>query len=105
MACIVTEGNLELVEQGPNIVIHQPDDILNSMEGWSEDHHLSGLTDQSRNSTTSLEEAEEQMLHFIQQHTPPGCCPLAGNSIHRDKKFLKKYMPNFWGTFTFISWT
>ena len=48
-----------------------------------------------KNSTVELKEAEEVMLKFIQTHTEHGKCPLAGNSIHTDKKFLEKYMPRF----------
>lgn len=40
-------------------------------------------------------EAEELMLRFVQAHTPKGKCPLAGNSVHADKKFLDKYMKQF----------
>lgn len=55
----------------------------------------SGLTEKSRRSTLSLQAAEMQMLAFVRQHTPPGKCPLGGNSISEDKRFLHKYMPQF----------
>lgn len=48
-----------------------------------------------RSSKIELKEAEDIMLQFVQQHTEAGKCPLAGNSIHTDKKFLEKYMPRF----------
>ncbi|CAB1316734.1 unnamed protein product [Coregonus sp. 'balchen'] len=48
-----------------------------------------------RDSKISLQQAEYEFLSFIRQHTPPGHCPLAGNSVHADKKFLDKYMPQF----------
>jgi oligoribonuclease len=47
-----------------------------------------------KTSKISLEEAENQTLDFIKQHTPQGKCPLAGNSIHSDRIFLNKYMKN-----------
>lgn len=46
-------------------------------------------------STISLAQAEKMMVKFVQEHTPKGKCPLAGNSVHCDKEFLKKYMRNF----------
>ena len=53
----------------------------------------SGLTEASRCSRVGLGEAEEQMLEFVKQNVPAGRCPLAGNTIHMDKRFLDKYMP------------
>ncbi|XP_076350231.1 oligoribonuclease, mitochondrial isoform X2 [Tachypleus tridentatus] len=80
--------------EGPNLIVHQPDGILDGMNRWCQDHHgKSGLTEASRNSTLSLQAAEMALLSFVRQHTPPGKCPLAGNSVHEDKKFLDKYMP------------
>ena len=55
----------------------------------------SGLTAACRASSTSLSDAEKQMLSFIQEHTPEGQCPLAGNTVHMDLRFLAKYMPRF----------
>ena len=55
----------------------------------------SGLTQAVRDSKVSLEEAERQVLEFVSAHTPMGKCPLAGNSVHEDKRFLTKYMPQF----------
>ncbi|CAH2319416.1 oligoribonuclease, mitochondrial [Pelobates cultripes] len=55
----------------------------------------SGLTQAVRESHITLQQAEYEFLSFIREHTPPGLCPLAGNSVHADKKFLDKYMPQF----------
>ncbi|ESO03265.1 hypothetical protein HELRODRAFT_173544 [Helobdella robusta] len=96
IACLITDDQLNIVAEGPNIVIHQPDEILNSMNNWCLKHHSeSGLMEQVRNSRISVKQAEMELLSFVRQHTPPGMCPLAGNSIHVDKKFLEKYMPQF----------
>uniref|UniRef100_A0A3Q2W9B6 RNA exonuclease 2 n=1 Tax=Haplochromis burtoni TaxID=8153 RepID=A0A3Q2W9B6_HAPBU len=56
---------------------------------------VSGLTQAVRDSKITLEQAEYEFLSFVRQHTPPGQCPLAGNSVHADKRFLDKYMPQF----------
>lgn len=55
----------------------------------------SGLTKAVKESTITLQQAEYEFLSFVRQQTPPGLCPLAGNSVHADKKFLDKYMPQF----------
>lgn len=98
MAVIVTDGQLEIVAKGPNIVIHQPDSVLESMGDWCTQHHAqSGLTQAVKDSSISLKECERQMLEFIKTYVPEGKCPLAGNSIGQDQRFLVKYMPDFMG--------
>ncbi|NWH40884.1 ORN protein, partial [Chloropsis hardwickii] len=82
--------------QGPNLIINQPDELLDSMSEWCKEHHgKSGLTKAVKESKISLQQAEYEFLSFVRQQTPPGLCPLAGNSVHADKKFLDKYMPQF----------
>ncbi|XP_017563196.2 small fragment nuclease [Pygocentrus nattereri] len=96
MACIITDSDLNLLAEGPNLIINQPNELLDSMSDWCKEHHgKSGLTQAVRDSKISLQQAEYEFLSFIRQHTPPGQCPLAGNSVHADKKFLDKYMPQF----------
>ena len=55
----------------------------------------SGLTQKSRDSQTSVTDAESELLQFVKRYTPPSACPLAGNSVHVDKLFLARYMPEF----------
>ncbi|XP_070129718.1 oligoribonuclease, mitochondrial isoform X4 [Equus przewalskii] len=82
--------------EGPNLIIKQPDELLDSMSDWCKEHHgKSGLTKAVKESTMTLQQAEYEFLSFVRQQTPPGLCPLAGNSVHADKKFLDKYMPQF----------
>ncbi|XP_037543552.1 small fragment nuclease [Nematolebias whitei] len=96
MACIITDCDLNIVAEGPNLIIKQSDELLDGMSDWCKEHHgKSGLTQAVRDSKVILEQAEYEFLSFIRQHTPPGQCPLAGNSVHADKKFLDKYMPQF----------
>ncbi|KAF5893573.1 oligoribonuclease, mitochondrial, partial [Clarias magur] len=96
MACIITDSDLNTIAEGPNLIIKQPDELLDSMSDWCKEHHgKSGLTQAVRDSKISLQQAEYEFLSFIRQHTPPGQCPLAGNSVHADKRFLDKYMPQF----------
>jgi oligoribonuclease len=96
MACIVTDAELNIIAESPNIVIHHSDQVLNSMGEWQTNNfNLTGLTNESRASKVSLSETEQVMLEFVQAHTEPGQCPLAGNTVHEDKRFLIKYMRNF----------
>ncbi|CAI8021349.1 Oligoribonuclease, mitochondrial [Geodia barretti] len=94
IACVITDKELNVLAEGPDIIIHQSDEVLGSMNDWCVTHHgESGLTEASRCSRVGLGEAEEQMLEFVKQNVPAGRCPLAGNTIHMDKRFLDKYMP------------
>lgn len=81
--------------QGPNIAIHHPDDVLNSMNEWCIEHHAaSGLTERVRLSNVNMQQAEEQMLNFVKHHVPaPKMALLAGNSVHVDLAFLRQCMP------------
>ncbi|XP_078388019.1 small fragment nuclease [Cetorhinus maximus] len=96
MACIITDSELNILVEGPHLIVNQPNELLDGMSEWCTEHHgKSGLTQAVRDSKISLQQAEYEFLSFIRQHTPPGLCPLAGNSVHADKKFLDKYMPQF----------
>ena len=94
IATLVTDGQLELLAEGPDIVIHQPDPVLDRMDAWcTRQHGQSGLTAQVRASTTSLAEAEARTLEFLRAHCSPGKSPLCGNSIGHDRRFIVRYMP------------
>lgn len=96
MACLITDKDLNIVAEGPELIIHQSNEILDSMDDWCKEHHgESGLTESVKKSEISLVKAEEIMLDFIKKNVPEKCCPLAGNSIHMDRIFLNKYMPKF----------
>ncbi|KAI8579421.1 hypothetical protein K450DRAFT_242091 [Umbelopsis ramanniana AG] len=95
IAVLITNGNLDIVAKGPELVIHQPKSVMDNMNDWCVEHHgASGLTQQVLESTISVQEAEAQVLDFIVKHVPqPGVAQLAGNSVHADKRFLEKEMP------------
>jgi oligoribonuclease len=95
IATIVTDDELVIIEEGPDLVIHQPEDKLASMSQIVVDMHTrSGLLDLIRASTINLEEATRQTLEFIRKHVPePRTIPLCGNSIGTDRRFLARYMP------------
>ena len=65
------------------------------MHEWCvEQHGLSGLTQKCRQSQLSVAECETQILDFLKKFAPPGECPLAGNTVSTDKRFLIHYMPD-----------
>ena len=96
IATLVTDDNLEIVAEGPDLVIHQPDEVLARMDPFVRDMHTrSGLLTAIRESTVSLEEAGAATLAFIKQHVPePRTVPLCGNSIGTDRRFLAAYLPD-----------
>lgn len=98
IASIVTDAELKVVAEGPELVIHQPDALLEAMDEWNTTHHgESGLIERVKASTLSTEEAEARTLAFLEQHVKAGTAPLAGNSVHQDRLFLVKYMPKLFG--------
>ena len=95
IATIITDNDLNELAEGPNLVIHQPDSVLEAMDEWNTDHHgRSGLTQAVRESTISLQEAERQTLEFVKAWTQPNSSPLCGNSIAQDRRFIRRYMPD-----------
>lgn len=96
IATLVTDGELNLVAEGPNLVVHQPDEVLAGMHpDVVAMHARSGLTERVRASTTSLEAAEAASLAFLEEHCEPRTSPLCGNSIWKDRQFIERYMPRF----------
>jgi oligoribonuclease len=95
VATIITDGQLVEVAIGPEIVIHQSEEILAGMDDWNKAHHgASGLVDRVKTSTVSDSDAEAQTIAFINQHVSMKERPvLAGNSIHQDRRFIRRYMP------------
>ena len=94
IATIVTDKNLNVIDEGPSIVIHQPDDVMNNMDEWCTNQHgKSGLTDRVHNSAISEETAENLTIAFLKQLVPAGKSPMCGNSICQDRRFLARYMP------------
>lgn len=91
----LSESHAHPSTQGPATAIHQPDEVLDSMNEWCVEHHgKSGLTQRVRESKVSMREAELQLLEFVKKHVPDqGVAQLAGNSVHVDRIFLLKFMP------------
>jgi oligoribonuclease len=95
IATILTSGQLTEIAVGPELVIHQTDEILAAMDDWNTKHHgTSGLTQRVRESQVDDADAEAQTIAFINAHVSSRERPvLAGNSIHQDRRFIRRYMP------------
>lgn len=94
IATIITDGNLNILAEGPDLVIHQPTSVLKKMDQWNQEHHSkSGLIESVKASTMTVKKAEQLTLEIIQEFCKPKKTPLCGNSVHHDRRFLMKYMP------------
>ena len=94
IAVIVTGPELTPRVEGPVLVIHQPDSVLDAMDTWNKGTHgRSGLIDKVKASTLTEDEAADQLIAFLSQYVPKGCSPMCGNTIGQDRRFLVKYMP------------
>ena len=95
IATLITDDELNVIAEGPDLVIHQPEALLVAMDPFVVQMHTSsGLLTAIRESTITLEQAGAQTLEFIKSHIPePRTIPLCGNSIGTDRRFLAKYLP------------
>ncbi len=94
IAVIVTGPHLEPRLEGPVLVIHQSNSVLDAMDAWNKGTHgKSGLVDKVRASTVTEAQAEQQVLDFIARYVPKNTSPLCGNTISQDRRFLVNYMP------------
>jgi len=93
IATIVTDDQLNVLEEGPMIAIHQEDSILAGMDEWNtRQHGASGLTERVKKSQYSVAQAEKETLSFLEKYVPKGKSPMAGNSICQDRRFLYRSM-------------
>ena len=94
IATIVTDSNLDVLEEGPVLAVHQPEHILEGMDEWNtRQHRGSGLCDRVRSSRHSEEDAARRTLDFVSRHVPAHCSPMCGNGICQDRRFLARWMP------------
>jgi oligoribonuclease len=94
IAVVVTDSDLNPLAEGPVLVIHQPDAVLDSMDAWNTaTHGRSGLTEQVRRSRITEAVAQAQLLDFLHDWVPQGKSPMCGNSICQDRRFMARYMP------------
>ena len=94
IATVVTDRDLNVQADGPELAIHQEEAVLALMDEWNQSHHgASGLLARVRASSISAADAELQTLEFLALHLPAGASPMCGNSICQDRRFLARWMP------------
>jgi oligoribonuclease len=94
IAMLVTDPQLSIVAEGPLLVVHQPDEVLEAMDAWNKStHKKSGLIERVRASTMSEADAENAALAFLEGQVPANNSPMCGNSICQDRRFLARWMP------------
>ena len=94
VAVVVTEPDLTVVAEGPVLVIHQADALLDAMDSWNRSTHgKSGLIDKVKASTLTEAQAEIELIEFLSKYVPAGKSPLCGNTVSQDRRFMFNYMP------------
>lgn len=94
IATIVTDKDLNVIAEGPNIAIHQSSETMDAMDDWcTHQHGKSGLTERVLASQINEQQAEQKTLDFLSQYVVEGKSPMCGNSICQDRRFLDKWMP------------
>ena len=94
IATIVTNQDLEIIAEGPEIVINQTKTIMDEMDEWNTKHHgKSGLMDKVLLSKITTQDAEIETLNFLKKFVKAGISPMCGNSICQDRRFLARQMP------------
>ncbi len=94
VAIVVTDANLNTIAEGPVLVVHQPDAVLDAMDAWNKStHKKSGLIDKVKASTLTEAQVEDRMIDFLKEHVPASTSPMCGNSICQDRRFMARGMP------------
>ena len=103
VAVLLTDGDCNLIAEGPDLVIHHPDETLANMNDWCKKQfgwndgvvEPDNLCAQVQQSTVSLEQADMAIHEFVASRVKKGKGVLAGNTVHMDKRFLDKFCPTF----------
>lgn len=94
IASLITDGDLNVIAEGPNLAIKRTEPELSLMDAWNvATHTKSGLVDRIKNEGVDIDEAERETLAFVRKWVAKGMSPLAGNSIAQDRRFLRREMP------------
>ena len=95
IATVVTDADLNIIDEGPSLAIHQKNELIEGMDEWNTNqHNRSGLVKKVQESNISISQAESLTLDFLSKYVDSGVSPMCGNSICQDRRFLYNYMPN-----------
>ena len=102
IATIITDSNLTIVAEGPNLVINQPKELMDNMDEWNtKQHGNSGLIKSVLESSITEQAAEIETLEFISKYVGNKKSPMCGNTVSHDRRFLSKYMPRLESYFNY----
>ncbi|WP_227370159.1 oligoribonuclease [Halomonas sp. M20] len=94
VATLITDNDLKLIAEGPVIAVKQPDSLLEAMDSWNtKTHGESGLVARVKASESDTADAQRKTLEFLKAYVVPGSSPVCGNSVHQDRRFLEREMP------------
>ena len=102
IATLATDSNLNILAEGPNLVISQPIEFLEGMDEWNRNQHgLSGLIEEVKNSNVTSQVAEIETLEFVSKYVGEKVSPMCGNTVSHDRRFLSRYMPRLESYFNY----
>src|SRR3954466_10546012 len=91
VALVVTDAELNTIAEAPVYVLHQADEVLDAMDNWNKSTHgKSGLVDKVRASTFTEAGVERRILEFLKPIVAQRVAPLAGNTVHQDRRFMAR---------------
>ena len=94
VAMVVTDAELTVLVEAPVFVLHQPDEVLEAMDSWNKSTHgKSGLIDKVRAATLDEATVEARLIEVLKPIVGARIAPLAGNTVHQDRRFMARYMP------------
>lgn len=94
IATVVTDANLDILAEGPELAITHTPARLEAMDEWNRNQHRkSGLWQRVLEQGVAMADAEQRTLDFLAQWVPTNCSPICGNSICQDRRFLHRCMP------------
>ena len=95
IATLITDSQLNILAEGPNIIVSQSKSLLDQMDDWNQNQHgSSGLIDEVKKSAVTEQMAEIETLEFISKYVGNKVSPMCGNTVSHDRRFLAKYMPD-----------
>ena len=102
IATLITDSDLNVISEGPNLIISQPKEVLDEMDDWNQNQHGStGLIDEVMKSDITEQVAEIETLEFVSKYVGEKASPMCGNTVSHDRRFLSKYMPRLEAYFNY----
>ena len=102
IATLITDSDLNVISEGPNLIISQPKEVLDEMDDWNQNQHGStGLIDGVMKSDITEQVAEIETLEFVSKYVGEKASPMCGNTVSHDRRFLSKYMPRLEAYFNY----